>query len=247
MYFPQRPPSRSNLAHPEPTGRRNPSSDDDDFVFVRLDATAKSVKQAAAISHAADQSAEASTSTAQPAQARQSSKRPEGGVAARASQVGPSASDAGVDRKGKRKADPAIPSASSNESRQQDSRPTAVAEGGKERSKQERAKAKGRKDESQDGCQLQDTAERSRTPTRYVDKEDVPMASQETPAIRRNQAFRAGLGPPPGATPGTLARRASGELRGRRGSSIGNGFEGECAPWDGICCRTHAQLSPPYV
>ena len=54
----------------------------------------------------------------------------------------------------------------------------------------------------------------------------VPTNTQETPAIRRNQAMRAGLGPP--GTPGSIVRRSSSE-RGRRGSSIGNGFEGACA------------------
>jgi len=52
----------------------------------------------------------------------------------------------------------------------------------------------------------------------------VPVYSQETPAIQRNQAMRAGV-PIPG-TPGSASRRVSGDLRGRRGSSIGNGFEG---------------------
>lgn len=55
---------------------------------------------------------------------------------------------------------------------------------------------------------------------------DIPVNTQETPAIKRNLAMRAGLGhgAPPG-TPGS-ARRSSSDMRGRRGSSIGNGLEG---------------------
>lgn len=54
----------------------------------------------------------------------------------------------------------------------------------------------------------------------------IPVNTQETPAIQRNLAMRAGVGngAPPG-TPGS-SRRSSGDLRGRRGSSTGNGLEG---------------------
>ena len=59
----------------------------------------------------------------------------------------------------------------------------------------------------------------------------VPVYTQETPAIQRNMAMRAGTGLGLGSAPTTpgSARRVSGDMRGRRGSSIGNGFEGKPA------------------
>lgn len=74
------------------------------------------------------------------------------------------------------------------------------------------------------------------TPGRPISSStQVLIHTQETPAIQRNLAMRAGLGfgIPPG-TPGS-ARRSSSDMRGRRGSSIGNGFEGRLSYPRDLC------------
>lgn len=66
---------------------------------------------------------------------------------------------------------------------------------------------------------------RRRTPPRQP-AATKPLPAQETPVQVRNIAFRQGL--PPG-TPATIvrtARRSSARGSGKRGSSIGGGFEG---------------------
>lgn len=55
----------------------------------------------------------------------------------------------------------------------------------------------------------------------------APIHTAETPVQKRNIAFRAGeLGTPGGGGGGGSARRSSVKGSGRRGSSIGGGFEG---------------------
>lgn len=145
-----------------------------------------------------------------------------------------------VDRKGKRKADESA-------GEEQDGSADALPEGSTERvkssqaSKSKSTKArlkKGRvadlRREEEDDSQLSNQPPDPGTPARS--SRAIPINTQETPAIQRNLAMRAGLGhgAPPG-TPGS-ARRTSSDMRGRRGSSIGNGMEG-----------THVGLTAPTI
>jgi hypothetical protein len=129
-----------------------------------------------------------------------------------------------VDRKGKRKADDSL------ETLPEVSQDTASQKTGLPKAKGSRNKTKkGRVTEltqqgNQDAHQAQPPD--PGTPDRS-ESTHIPINTQETPAIQRNLAMRAGLGSnvPPG-TPGT-SRRSSSDMRGRRGSSIGNGLEGK--------------------
>lgn len=138
------------------------------------------------------------------------------------------AESAVVDRKGKRKAEDSAgedqeEARTAVDANSQSKRSTQVAKSTKSKLKKGRVAELSRED-------LDDTQRPNQPPdpgTPGRTSKSIPVNTQETPAIQRNLAMRAGLGngAPPG-TPGS-SRRSSGDLRGRRGSSIGNGLEGE--------------------
>lgn len=140
-----------------------------------------------------------------------------------------------IDRKGKRKADESEGeeqdiSIDSTTQRLKSSQPTKLVSANKP--KKGRVAELSREDqEDSQPSQPPDPG----TPGRSSSSTNVPINIQETPAIQRNLAMRAGLGHglPPG-TPGS-ARRSSGDMRGRRGSSIGNGLEGALQNNDDFC------------
>lgn len=133
-----------------------------------------------------------------------------------------------TDRKGKRKADETPSDIDSEAARRQE---VAALDHGKPtrpRTKKGRVAELSREDLDEQGGSSQSAAPAG-TPARSSTR--IPVNTQETPAIQRNVAMRAGLTglglPLSTGTPGSSTRRASTDRRGNRGSSIGNGFECE--------------------
>lgn len=157
------------------------------------------------------------------------SRRAPGASAGADSQTQPKEPVAVVDRKGKRKADESAgeEQAEGGPAGATGSQSTRLAQDAKStKAKPKKGRVAELSREDLDEPQQQpDQPPDPGTPGRT--SKHIPVNTQETPAIQRNLAMRAGLGN--GAAPGTpgSSRRSSGDMRGRRGSSIGNGLEGE--------------------